>query len=200
MAGRFIGGGGDYNAGGIDPFAVNTLTVVGIKETLKELNKIDKSLRREVTKRYKSIVSGVIDDAKSMIPLNYPLRNWKYEWKGRGRGSETILPWGNYGDPNNAVRAKINTKKTKEYAGEVVNVGTFVIVWDDPAAALFDFAQNGVMGQNLTTKFGSTSRVMWRAWNANQNDVLQQMQELVQDVQKGVQQGIDRIDATKVRK
>ena len=28
MAGRFIGGGGDYNAGGIDPFAVNTLKAV----------------------------------------------------------------------------------------------------------------------------------------------------------------------------
>ena len=200
MAGRFIGGGGDYNAGGIDPFAVNTLTVVGIKETLKELNKIDKTMRREVTKRYKSIVSGVVDDAKSMIPLNYPLRNWKYEWKGRSRGGQSILPWGEYGDPNNAVRAKINTKKTKEYAGEVVNVGTFTIVWDDPAAALFDFAQNGIMGQNLSKKFGSTSRVMWKAWSNNQSSVLEQMTKLVEDVQREVQENIHKIDATKMAK
>jgi hypothetical protein len=197
MAGRQIGRGPGLDAGGIDPFATNTLTVLGIKETLKELNKVDKSLRREITKRYKSIVQGVIEDAKSMIPLNYPLRNWKYEWKP---GRTALLPWGEYGDPNNSIRAKINTKKTKEYAGEIVNVGTFVIRWDDPAAALFDFAENGVMGRNLTTKYGSTSRVMWKAWGANQTDVLQRMQELVNDVQKGVQQGIDRIDATKVGK
>lgn len=196
MAGRRIGSGPALDAGGIDPFVTNSLQVLGIKELLKELNKVDKSLRRQITQEYKSIVSGVISDAENMIPLNYPLRNWKYKWAPKGTN---LLPWGESGNVGR-VYARINTKKTKEFAGEIVNVGTFVIRWDDPAGALFDFAQNGQMAANLTAKYGSTSRVMWKAWTANQDDVLQRMKELVERVQRGVQEGIDRVDATKVTK
>jgi hypothetical protein len=39
------------------------------KDALKTLNRIDKSLRREITKDYKRLTQGVVDDAYQAIPL-----------------------------------------------------------------------------------------------------------------------------------
>lgn len=175
---------------GTDVFMGNSLEVVGIKEALKELNKVDKSLRRQITKDYKSIVQNVIDDIKARIPLNYPLRNWKYAWKPK---NTDLLPWG-IGGQN--IYARINTKAPKRfsYSDEMVNLSTFVIIWDDPSAALLEFARKGVMGQNLTDKFGPTSRIAWPAFEANKADVLDKMQALVDRVTKGTQEAIDNLD------
>jgi hypothetical protein len=176
---------------GTDVFIGSSIEVVGIKEALKELNKVDKSLRRQITKDYKSIVQNVIDDISARIPLGYPLRNWKYAWKPK---NTDLLPWGVGGQ---RIYAKINTRAPKRfsYSDEMVNLATFVIKWDDPSAALLEFAQRGVMGQNLTNKFGPTSRIAWPAFEANKADVLEKMQALVDRVTKGTQDAIDRLDA-----
>jgi hypothetical protein len=60
------------------------LEIYGLKEALKELNKIDKSLRREITKDYKRITAGLVSDIESAIPLNYPLSGWERRWNLRG--------------------------------------------------------------------------------------------------------------------
>lgn len=175
---------------GTDLFVGGSMEIVGIKEALKELNKVDKSLRREITKDYKSIVQNLIDDIKARIPLNYPLRNWKYAWKPK---NTDLLPWGTGGQN---IYARINTKAPKRfsYSDEMVNLTTFVVKWDDPSAALFEFAKNGVMGQNLTTKFGAPSRLAWPAFDANKTDILEKMQALVDRVTKGTQEAIDRLN------
>jgi len=46
-----------------------SVEIVGVKEALRELNKIDKVARRQLTKDYKEIVSPVLEAAKSLTPL-----------------------------------------------------------------------------------------------------------------------------------
>ena len=56
------------------------IEVVGLKEALKTLNKIDKSLRREITKDYKKIVQPVIDGRRR----RHPRRWYRREFGGCG--------------------------------------------------------------------------------------------------------------------
>jgi len=153
------------------------IQVAGIKDALKTLNRIDKRLRREITKDYKRLTQGVVDDALQAIPLKEPLSGWKRKWKVRS-GFE-LLPWGQF---DQRINAKINTKRVKEYAGQNVNLATFVVRWENPDAALFDFLQTGVMGSRLNAKFGKPSRVMWKAWERNKEDVNERMGQLVKRV------------------
>ena len=151
------------------------IEVAGIKDALKTLNKIDKSLRREITRDYKGIVQNVVDDAYQAIPLKEPLSGWARKWAPK---QYEIFPWSN----NNQVKAMINTKKVKEYAGQNVNLATFVVKWTNPDAGLFDFLDSGVMGSRLNAKFGAPSRVMWKAWERNKDDVNARMTDLVKRV------------------
>jgi hypothetical protein len=74
------------------------------------------------------------------------------------------------------------TKRVKEYAGQNVNLATFVIRWENPDASLFDFLSSGRLGKQLNLKFGQPSRVMWKSWERNKEDVNERMTRLVKRV------------------
>jgi hypothetical protein len=157
----------------------SNIEVVGLKEALKTLNKIDKSLRREITKDYKKIVQPVIDDAKNLVPTKAPLSGMARAYKYRS-GYE-VLPW--VDGFNQRIIAKINTRNIKENnAGDKVNVGTFMIQWQGATGTLFDTTMAGSLGKALTARYGSRSRVMWRAYEQRRDDVIREMEQLVRRV------------------
>ena len=49
------------------------IEVVGLKEALAQLNKIDKKLRRSITTDFKQIVDPVLIEARRNIPEDAPL-------------------------------------------------------------------------------------------------------------------------------
>jgi len=152
------------------------LEIYGLKEALKELNKIDKSLRREITKDYKRITAGLVSDIESAIPLNYPLSGWQRKWNLRG--SYNVFPW----PTEHKVKAYINTKPPKEFRSNTVNLTTFAIKWLGAAASFFDFSTTNAMGQHLTAKYGDASRVVWRQYEAHKEDLNSAMEQLVDRV------------------
>jgi len=152
------------------------LEIYGLKEALKELNKIDKSLRREITKDYKRITAGLVSDIESAIPLNYPLSGWQRNWNLRG--SYNVFPW----PTEHKVKAYINTKPPKEFRSNTVNLTTFAIKWLGAAASFFDFSPTNAMGQHLTAKYGDASRVVWRQYEAHKEDLNSAMEQLVDRV------------------
>ena len=151
--------------------------IYGLKNALKELNKVDKVLRREITKDYKRVTLSLIQDAESAIPLNYPLSGWARRWTPT-KGSYQILPW----PESHSIKASINTKNIKEFAGQKVNLSTFVVKWAGGAASVFDFADSGAMGAALSNKYGSPSRVMWKAYESNKTELDREMEIIVQKV------------------
>jgi hypothetical protein len=61
--------------------AVSTdIQVVGIKDALRELNKMDKTARRDLTKRYREVVQPVVDEISSKFPKGPPLSGFKRGW------------------------------------------------------------------------------------------------------------------------
>ena len=157
----------------------SNIEVVGLKEALKTLNKIDKSLRREITKDYKKIVQPVIDDAKNLVPSKAPLSGMARAYKYRS--GFQVLPWSE--GYNQKIIAKINTRNIKETsAGDKVNVGTFMIQWQGATGTLYDTTMAGALGKALTARYGPRSRVMWKAYEQRQNDVMSEMEQLVKRV------------------
>jgi len=61
-----------------------SLEIVGVKEALRQLNKMDKVARRQLTKDYAQIVSPIIAEARELTPAKAPLSGMAYQWKGRG--------------------------------------------------------------------------------------------------------------------
>ena len=110
------------------------IEVVGLKDALKTLNKVDKSLRREITKDYKQIVAGVISDANSLVPTQAPLSGMSRNW--RTRSGFQLLPW--IPGYKQKIAAKINTRNIREYRGNKTNVGTFGIQWKGATGTMFD--------------------------------------------------------------
>jgi hypothetical protein len=154
------------------------IEVVGLKDALKTLNKIDKSLRREITKDYKKIVQPVIDDANKLVPTGVPLSGMARNWSTRS--GFKMLPW--IPGMKQKIAAKINTRNIKEYGGNKSNVGTFLIQWQGATGTMFDMSKKGALGRELTARYGERSRVMWKAYEQRDGDVMSEMEQLVKRV------------------
>lgn len=155
-----------------------TIEIAGLKDALKTLNKIDKKLRTQITRDYKDIVKPVISDANSLIPSNVPLSGMSRNWTTKS--GFKMLPW----EPGHKqkIAAKINTRAIKEYAGRTTNVGTFSIAYQSATGTMFDMSSAGRLGAALTARYGSRSRVMWKAWQQNETTVNAEMEKLVKFV------------------
>jgi hypothetical protein len=160
------------SAGGIEA----RIEVFGLGQALKDLNKIDKVLRRDITKDYKRVTAGLVSDIQSAIPLNYPLSGWARQWNLRGQYE--VFPW----PTDHSVKAYINTKAPKEVFGGKVNLSTFAVKWLGAAAAFFDFSKSNQMGAALTAKYGDPSRVVWKQYEANKSELEVEMARIVDRV------------------
>ena len=152
------------------------IEVFGLGQALKDLNKIDKVLRRDITKDYKRVTAGLVSDIQSAIPLNYPLSGWQRQWNLRGQYE--VFPW----PTNHSVKAYINTKAPKEVFGGKVNLSTFAVKWLGAAASFFDFSSSNQMGAALTAKYGLPSRVVWKQYEANKSELEVEMARIVDRV------------------
>ena len=160
------------SAGGIEA----RIEVFGLGQALKDLNKIDKVLRRDITKDYKRVTAGLVSDIQSAIPLNYPLSGWQRQWNLRGQYE--VFPW----PTDHSVKAYINTKAPKEVFGGKVNLSTFAVKWLGAAASFFDFSKSNRMGAALTAKYGAPSRVVWKQYEANKSELEVEMARIVDRV------------------
>ena len=158
------------------------IEVVGLKEALAQLNKIDKKLRRQITTDFKAIVDPVLIEARRNIPDDAPLSGMARSWTGKS-GAE-LMHWES-AKVNKNLKAFTSGKKIREAPGGFKqNLATFGIRWGGPQATLFDMARKGRLSQSLQSKYGSPSRVIWRAYEAQDQEVEKQVRELVNKVMK----------------
>lgn len=163
------------------------IEVVGLKEALKELNQIDKKLRRAVTLDFKKIMEPVVTEAKDKIPDGPPLSGMKRSWKGKS-GAE-LMSWDD-NKVNKNLKAFTSGKKVRDTGlGFIQNVGVFGVRWNGPQVTQFDQGRNGAMARELSNRFGSPSRLLWRAWLYKRSQVEREIKDLVSDVMRTVGRG-----------
>ena len=162
--------------------ATNVVEVLGLKEALKELNTMDKKLRREITRDFKKIVQPVIATAQSSLPNGAPLSGMARSWKGKS-GAD-IMSWNDARVRRN-IKAFTSGKKVRDTPfGFKQNLGVFGIKWLGPQATVFDMLSKGLLGENLTDQYGSTSRILYKSYDSASKEVEQQVKELVNKVMK----------------
>lgn len=160
----------------------NVIEVVGLKEALKELNTMDKKLRREITRDFKKIVQPVLGKAESMLPNNAPLSGMSRSWIGKS-GAD-IMSWNDARVRKN-IKAFTSGKKVRDAPGGFKqNLGVFGIRWLGPQATTLDMLAKGVMADNLTDRFGPPSRIIYKAYDSASDEVEQQVKDLVNKVMK----------------
>jgi hypothetical protein len=193
-----------------------TLTVVGIKDALRVLNSIDKTARRDLTKRYKEVVGDVVRAIGEMIPKTAPLSGFERSWdpsrnrpvarstfrrdivtgilaqRRRQEGENAILP---YAFRASQVTAGVSGKRPRRHsAGFYTHLATFYIRTTSPAAELFDMAgkaggttpQGQRMIAALNARFGKPSRVMWPTYENHSSDVQDAVRRIVDDLMNQV--------------
>jgi hypothetical protein len=162
------------------------IEVAGIKDALAKLNRIDKKLRMQITKDFKEVMQPVVEEAQGRLPFGAPLSGMNYKWTTKS--GYQILPWAGADD---TVKAAVSGKKVREFAGFQQNLGTFFIRYKGPTAVLFDMtgrktpktdAGKRFANQLNATKYGLASRVLWPAWEAAGEKVVDQVRALVKRV------------------
>jgi len=180
--------------------------VVGLKENLKQLNKIAPTLRRQITKDYVQIMQPVVDTVQKIIPTIPPVSGMSKGWK-TSSGLEMLPASGwNGNKAQKLLKPKINTRKVKEFQGNVENVGTFGLVLKGYINTVVDmagrqssgnrdvFSRVGSHGRRvgavggplliamLQSRYGGASRAVWAGYERSKTELDHEMEQLVQRV------------------
>lgn len=170
-----------------------TMQVQGIKETLRELNKIDKEARRQITKDFKKIGAPVVSEIKANIPRNPPLSGWGRTWTTNS-GYE-MLPW----DGQKAAKyvdTKVSAKRPREYRGVVRDLAVVAIRWRGAVNTMFDMSreanspQGSVMVDALNDRFGNASRLMYPSYEKHADKVEREIKIQIDQVMRMVNKAV----------
>ena len=146
--------------------ANTTVTVVGVKETLRELQRMEPELAKEIKRDFKQIVDPIVKDARgqvSELPLSGFARNWK---------AGALLPWN-----RNAVSKSIIARFSNRRRGN--SLAVFSVTMKSPAGTIFDMAGRGSanrLASALSSLYGAPSRLMWPSYERHAEQVNQNLQ------------------------
>jgi hypothetical protein len=176
----------------------SSLEVVGVKEALRTLNKMDKVARRQLTKDYAQIVSPVVKEARGLTPAKAPLSGMAYTWKGRGaKQTKPIFPY-NAGATDRGIKPFVSGKKPRQFGGFVSNLATFGVRWNSSDAIVIEMSGKGPvptakgkqMVRDLSQRFGEPGRFLWKAYLKHEAEVIRNVEVLIKDLMRRVQRDI----------
>jgi hypothetical protein len=172
-----------------------SIEVVGIKEALRELNQIDKSLRRQITKEFKAIGAPVVNEAKNMVPKTPPISGWGRPWTTPS--GLKMLPWdGSTG--TRYIDTKVNSKRPKEFQGKIQDLAVVAVRWRGAVNTVYDLAQKpkNAAGANmiagLERQGGKASRVMWPAYTKHADKVEDEIRDQIVRVMELTNRAINK--------
>lgn len=152
--------------------ADTTVTIVGIKETLRDLQKLEPDMAKEIKKDFKQIVKPVVDNARVdvvALPLSGFARNWK-----QGR----LLPWDKAAVSKSIIARFSNRKRGNSLA-------VFSVTMKSPAGTIFDIAgrkSSSQLATALDQLYGRASRLMWPTYERHADAVNDNLAKLVERI------------------
>ena len=152
--------------------ASSTVTVVGVKDAMRELQKIEPGLATRIKKDFKDIVKPVVGDARSQV-VNLPLSGFRRNWK-----AGKLLPWS-----QSAVSRSIIARYSNRRRGN--SLAVFSVTMKSPAGTIFDIAGRksaNRLGAALDSLYGRASRLMWPTYERHANQVNKNMADLVEKI------------------
>ena len=154
-----------------------TIEVEGVKQTLRQLRRLDPEMRKQFDRDARQVVKPLMDNAKqrySRVPLSGFQRKW------RDITPRTI---GRY---RSGVQFKVNTSNKR---GAV-----FTVLQRNAAASVVDMAgrrSNNNLSRSLERAgWGQPSRFMWPAAEATFSQVVRELMALVDEASKTIERSL----------
>jgi len=130
--------------------ATAKVEVVGAKEAIKALGKIDKTLRKQFNADAKQIAQPLVVLAGSRYP-DTPLSGMNRNWK---QGNKTLFPY-TKAKAVKGLKVKFSTRRN--------DANVIYVTQSDPGAVVLETAGRGrstILSENLRAK---TNRILWPA-------------------------------------
>jgi hypothetical protein len=163
-----------------------TITVVGLKETINALNKVEPQLVKDFKAQATQIAEPAISAGKAVYD-KVPLSGMNYKWQEKGR-SRANFPF-TVAKAKAGVRVRFDTRRNA--------VGVILIEQKDPAAAIFETAgrknpnklNTSLMFVGLPVTAGRT-RLIGPAVYRSRRKIEREMQSMIVDTIREVQKKI----------
>ena len=175
------------------------IDVYGVQNALKELNDIDRKIRRQVTKDIKTVGNQIVQEARSMVSTQSRSNGAPLSGMRRGsliRGREAA--W-NISEVQGGFNVRVGVRATKEryvdfdqggYTRQVVYAAKpyrlMVVQQKSFAGAIYDHAGAGISGvrntafiANLNKEVGDAPRVIDKAVESNRPAVTAELLSIV---------------------
>jgi len=174
------------------------MEVNGLREALKEINKLDNKLRRQLTKDFAQAAEPMVQAARSQVPTKPPLSGMARRWKSSSKTDGPL--W--VGNEAGNIKASINTRRARSRnlgaGAKYETVGAVRVSTASKGAKkiqsrnlfIFDIAGRGtgnseqgrILMEQLNARFGRGSRVMWPAAESTMDQVQNNLKPVVAKV------------------
>ena len=157
-----------------------TVSVVGVKETINALKKIDPQLQKDFRAQANEIAQPAINAAKEMY-TQVPLSGMAYKWNSKGR---QLFPF-SVAKAKSGVKLRIDTRRNA--------VGVILIEQKDPATAIFETAGRANanrLGDQLGFVGAGRTRLIGPAVYKARRGIEAQMEKMILDTARTVRQSL----------
>ena len=157
-----------------------TISVVGVKETINALKKIDPQLQKDFRAQANEIAQPAINAAKDMY-TQVPLSGMAYKWNSKGR---QLFPF-SVAKAKSGVKLRIDTRRNA--------VGVILIEQKDPATAIFETAGRANanrLGDQLGFVGAGRTRLIGPAVYKARRGIETQMEKMILDTARTVRQAM----------
>ena len=158
------------------------ISVVGVKDTINKLRKLDPELQKQFKADATAIAQPAINAAKAMytrVPLSGMSRDWKQKKDGRK------IKGFNVAKAKNGVQMKFDTRRNA--------VGVILIIQKDQAAAIFETAgraNRNSLSDNLSPVQAGRTRFIGPAVYRARRGIEAAMKSTIAAAARTVQRGI----------
>ena len=160
-----------------------SIEIVGAKQAIIGLRKVDPELRKAFNRNVKEVVKPVVDEMKRSYP-QMPLSGMKRGWRPGDRFQ--AFPY-DQRRAQRGVKYKIDTSRKA--------VSLIRIQQNDPGTVIFE-----TVGRRGSTSFsrrlsafaGPATRVIWPAWEKNEQRVQSEIKKLVLEASRIVEKELGR--------
>ena len=157
-----------------------TIQVVGVKDTINALRKIDPQLQKDFKAQATQIAEPAISAGKAVY-TQVPLSGMAYNWTSNGR---KVFPF-TVSNAVKVVRMRFDTRRNA--------VGVILIEQKDPAAAIFETAGRAnanKLSNNLEPVTAGRTRLIGPAVYKARKKIEREMQAMILDTIREVQKDI----------
>jgi hypothetical protein len=162
--------------------ATTRIEVVGVKDTINQLGKLDKELQKEFKADATRIAAPAISAAQNMytqVPLSGMSRDWTQKKDGRKIKGFSVEK------ARRGVQMKFDTRRNA--------VGVILIIQKDQAAAIFETAGRANanrLSANLSPVTAGRTRLIGPAVYRSRRGIEKELKQVIAAASRTVQQGI----------